>query len=806
MDANYKAEGDDSTPDKKKKYQTDVVKLEGLYQECLTRPMAFYSHMRQNRDGRYNYWTGKSWDGRKWTPAEGDNEVLPWRGASDMAVPLIDGYVNEDVALAVQAILSANLTISGRDSVDVAFGTRATNVMKWMLEDEMTERNRETELLANFHFERGKGVLGVQWERQVQMGYEELTLKQVTEMAQGAQQALAQHQQATAANPPLQNDPMAQPNLNPVPGGAMAPGGSPGPNVLTPEQLEQMKEVANLPMMLQDPGQEDRLVELVQSYAAQIVDSSFQKALGDYGDELLEDFELSTATARRVVQELRDDGKTKFPVPTVRWNRPALVALALDEDFFFPPDATDMENARAMFWREWLTEEQIRERVISMKWDADWAEYVIKHGRGSVGPNAVPAGAASASFTGAAQSHGRTLLSTEKLYGLLHCYERRCNEDGVPGIYYTVIHPGLIKADKKKRKGGKPQQPYAVSFLLDYAHGEYPFILFRREFLSRRMDDSRGVGEIAYTWQRQLKVEADSQIDRASIATMPPLHHPKGRPPTKWGPGVKVPGSKSDYQFAELPQYDPGSGEVSKMVMAMSDWYMGRPVEGRDPVLAQVMRQHMISVWLDAWRLALTQMFQLMQQYLPDEFYYRVVGSSQGQTIHAQRDEIQGKFSLSVKFDATRLDAQMMETKTKSIVSLVETLDVNGITDHNKLLAVTLSWLDPDIGDMVLKPADAATQQEIEDEQGAFAKIWSGVGVDVKPGQAYPLRLKVLTDALQAKDPQSGEPVNPSGMQRYAADPAFKKLYDNRVQQLQFQIQQRQNAVIGRLGAAPAAN
>lgn len=812
MDANYKAEGDSgSAADKQKKYTTDVVKLEAMYQECLTRPLAFVNNMRQNRDARYNYRPGKSFDGRKWTPAEGDSEVLPWRGASDLDVPLIDGYINEDVALVVQAIMSANITISGHNTKDVAFGTRATNVLKWMLEDEMTERNRETNLLANYHFERGKAVLGVQWERQVQMGYEELTLEMVEQMAQGAQSAVQQHATSVAANggqtqgPPPTNAGSAAGTAEPtVPTTASA--GAPGqgsPNVLTPEQLEQMQEVAALPMLLQDPGSADRLAELVQSYAAQLVSANFKEALGNYGDELLEDFQLSKATAKRVVNDLREGGKAKFPVPTVRWNRPVLLALAMDEDFFFPPDATDMENARAMFWREWLTEEQVRERVVSLGWDEEWVEYVIKHGKGSVGPNAVPAGAASASFTGSAQSHGRTLLSTENLYGILHCYERRTNEDNVPGIYYTVIHPNLLKIRKQKRPN-RTGQPYAVSFLLDYAHGEYPFILFRREFLSRRLDDSRGAGEIAHTWQKQIKTEADLQIDRSSIATMPPLHHPKGKPPTKWGPGVRVPGSKNDYNFADLPHFDPGSGEVIKMVMGMSDWYFGRPVEGRDPVLASLMRQHAVSVWLDGWRLALTQMFQLMQQYLPDEFFYRVVGSSQGQTLHAKRDEIQGKFSLSLKFDTQRLDPEVMEAKTKAIVSLVETLDNNGITDHSKLLAVLLSWVDPDIGDTVLRPVEAATQQEAEDEQNVFAKLWAGIGVDVKPGQAYALRLKVLQDALNAKDPKTGAPINPSAQARYQQDPAFKQLVDTRVQQLQFQLEQRQNAVIGKLGAQPA--
>jgi hypothetical protein len=54
------------------------------------------------------------------------------------------------------------------------------------------------------------------------------------------------------------------------------------------------------------------------------------------------------------------------------------------------------------------------------------------------------------------------------------------------------------------------------------------------------------------------------------------------------------------------------------------------------------------------------------------------------------------------------------------------------------------------------------------------------------------MRLQVLQQILES---------SPSAQQRYQQDEEFKSRVDKRMQQLQFQLQQKQNAVIGRLGA-----
>ena len=135
---------------------------------------------------------------------------------------------------------------------------------------------------------------------------------------------------------------------------------------------------------------------------------------------------------------------------------------------------------------------------------------------------------------------------------MIHAYQRLHDLDGVPGIYYTCFSPGV-------------KEHYAWHGLLDYEHGEYPFIHIERESRSRLLDEARGYGEIASTWQHQIKTQWDSRVDRASLATLPPMYYPSGMAPDKWGPGVQIPTvSPQDYGFLDIPKYDVGSQEVEE--------------------------------------------------------------------------------------------------------------------------------------------------------------------------------------------------------------------------------------------------
>jgi hypothetical protein len=104
--------------------------------------------------------------------------------------------------------------------------------------------------------------------------------------------------------------------------------------------------------------------------------------------------------------------------------------------------------------------------------------------------------------------------------------------------------------------------------------------------------------------------------------------------------------------------------------------------------------------------------------------------------------------------------------------------------------------VDPNLAGILIKDIGAATQAEQEDEQGAFAKIAAGTEPPLREGgQNAQVRLQTLQTIIQS---------NPAVQQRYAQDEIFRSMIDARAQAFQFQLQQQQNAVIGRTGAQPA--
>jgi hypothetical protein len=687
------------------------------------RDSSVFARMELNYKTRFTVWKNQSEDGRKWRSDKG-KKVFPWLGASDARVPLVDRYIKEDAAFLMTVWRRMRTVVSGTETQDTAFGQRLTQLLRWMKYTQMKESGREHRYLSNLFLERGAGVMGVFWEKQEQLGYTDVDMEDVVQIAQQAS--------ASAAGASVTLDPnSAAPNRG---------GGGAG---IPPALLEVLQM---LPALVMDAAYEEQVVEVAKVLYPDI-------AARKDGTRIL----------TRAVAELRENGHTRLPQKYVKKDRPTLVALALNEDVFLPPEASDLEYAPGVYRRELLTDVQLRERVGSHDWNEAWVEEIIETQRGVM--------SIELDVRSGNSAIGRTLItlgsrgsnsggdSTSKLFEVVHAYRRMADVEGVPGIYYSCFNPGLLRrmdsgarSGRKGRKGYGSQghEGYGYHDLLNYEHGEYPFVIFEREKISRRIDDSRGYGEVASTWQNQIKVEWDSRVDRASIATLPPSYHPPGEAPDAWGPGVEVPTVRREqYGFMEIPKWDPGSKEVEESVRKFADGYFGRATDELDQSRAMITQQDLADVWMECCAEVDGQVLQLCQQFMPDEFYFRVVGSSKGRGIKATREEIQGKFDVSVGYNVENLDAKLKAEKMGLIEKLLQ-MDVNGIVDRDEAMEVTADLIDPSIGERLLKPAENATQAEMEDERAVFAQLMAGVSVDIKPqGQAYELRLKVLQNLLQ---------------------------------------------------------
>ena len=491
--------------------------------------------------------------------------------------------------------------------------------------------------------------------------------------------------------------------------------------------------------------------------------------------------DVKQSKMRKMIRELRSTGATTYPVKMTVKNRPTVVSLRLGEDFFVPLDTTELQDARRCYYKEFVTKEALYDGIESKGYDRKWVEDVVDKTKGktiTMDRNALSARSNS--------TRREVIFDAKEVYEIVHCYERKLDEDDVQGIYYTCFSPHLPVNERGK-------ETFAFSELMNYDHCQYPFVLFRREWLSRRVDDTRGYGEIGFTWQKQIKNEWDARVDRNSLATMPPLHHPPGRPPTKWGPGTLVPRVRQDdYQYADVPAYNAGSKEIEVSVRETCDRYFGRVTGPENQPYAMMRQQHMVSKWLKNWQRVMEQVLALTQQFASEEFFFRVVGSSKAQMLSASRDDIQGQFDIQLNFAVANLDQQLMQRKLELLKVAVGEFDTQGVVDRAELMQVVFSFIDPVLGERLLMPTETAAQKEIDDEKNVFARLSAGVDEDVREGQSHEMRLQVLQQILES---------SPSAKQRYQQDEEFKSRVDKRMQQLQFQLQQKQNAVIGRLGA-----
>jgi hypothetical protein len=476
--------------------------------------------------------------------------------------------------------------------------------------------------------------------------------------------------------------------------------------------------------------------------------------------------DLSSKRAKKAIMDLRKKGLAEVSVPRTSVDCPVVYSCAPDGEVLFPSYVTDPQRAPYVFWRTFLTSQELEKKVTSEGWDADWVENAIERLRGK----------------DSMYLDGEKLKTIDRLpitddndlVMVVYGYQRLIDEeDGSEGIYCTVFHPTT--------------EGFAKHELLN-GYDDYPFVVTRLSNDQKRMYETQTFSDILRGAQMQIKTERDSRIDRASLATLPPLLHPAGRPPSDWGPGVRVPYRRlGEIQWGPPPPADNGSIEVEVSMTAQADRAVG--LDMSNPISAS-RQQFVVSKFLDHVRDVLNMAWKLYQRMGPDEVFFQVTGNPNPQVMtKGSADE---NFSIVVNFDSQSNDPETAETQLKNMVSLVQ-LDRNGIMDVNKLLEFTASSINPIFADYVLQPAEEAQQKVQKNVTDDLAKIFAGIEVPAQPNGA-----QMAMQMIQAYVQQ------PDIMQRAQQDEAFGARLQKYMEQYSFQLQQMQNAEIGRIGTAPA--
>jgi hypothetical protein len=678
----------------------DFGMLKLAFNNCVSDLQPYIEQCRENYETRYALWNGQSKDGRKHTREGSKIDPTPWDGASDLRVFLTDEAINAKVALQCMAFRKANLVAVPVEGNDLKRAKTVSGFMKWLVQTQIPEIDREVELLTNYLNEKGSGITGQFWETT-----QEKTLV-----------------------------------------------------YLTIEELQQQFPNSVIEDLIKDPITRSTLIQLMSEI---------------YG--------CSSKKANKMMRELQRDRKTTVAMAGRVRSRPVIRAFSLDEDIFIPPHSTDLETASGIYRVQYFTAEQLRSFVNTDNWDSNWVESAIDKCRGqrlSIAPNDIN------------RFGSRNMISTQDrvtdLIGVVYAYQRLSDSEGIPGIYMTIFNPELPP--------DIDHDGYAKYGLLGYAHGQYPFVLHRREHLSRHLHDSRGLPEPGKPIQDQIKVHKDSRCDAASLAILPPMGYPVGRPPGRWGAGARVPERRpGEYHFMDRPAPDGLTEASEKQLRDDFNQYNGFATSTSDKQFADYKNQFEVDKFMTGWSKSLRQIWSLYQQFGSEEIYFRVVGLRQADPIEFHKGEQDEDFDFVMNFQVDSMNADVTFSKLEQIAKIVATANKDGIVDYSEWLQVMIEAIDPTMAERILIPKETGQEKSVSEMQTLLAKVYSGQDHDIDPTTPPEIGLEVIKGYLE-KDPKVKARMEDK-----------TDLFGSRIQkimkQLEFQITQRKNAEIGRMGA-----
>lgn len=527
----------------------------------------------------------------------------------------------------------------------------------------------------------------------------------------------------------------------------------------------------------------DEIIQLSQSSGSQVM-AQLPQLIMQQADEAVVIIQsampdLTESECKRMIRELAETGKTTKDEEYVSRNLPEIVALKPWDEIIFPPETADLQRSRVIFRRTWMSEVELREKITTEDWNPDWVERALQEiGKSSTyyNMNLLPT-------TTMLVYNG---VNYQNMVEVVYCYTKSL-DGNAPAIFYTVICP---QAASNRRED---DSSWAKHERLDYAHGEYPFVEFRREQLRRAVVDTRGIPELSSTDQDEIKAQHDSIRDHTAFSTLPPIKVVKRVGAiNRVGPGVSLPVvNQNDYTFMEPPAREPTVAfNLIQRVEANHAAYFGTINPNVPPQKTQLMQQMLVNSWLMTWRSVFRQMFSLCCQYMAPQEIQRITGGTLPNNLSAIHDE----FDISVRFDVMDMDKEYIAQKVQFLQQIAQ-MDAGGVLNRNRLTEMLIQAIAPEMASELIMNQAQASQKLYKDVQ-------NDIGMMLLGNEA----LYQENDPTAQTKLQFSQQILQSNQKAQAAlqqDPNFQQLFQNYVKSLQMSIMQQQNAQIGRIGVSP---
>lgn len=712
---------------------------------------------READDTRFCRWPGQSPDGRRWSDTlkkaglKGSQaEAFPFEGAPDSRIRLADFVTNFRAGVRFLSVLRASgiPQVFGTEGQDMKVAAKVKLMLRYIVRNLWgPEFLRQVMLSAQYVENHNPGaciVLSI-WRREYGLEMEKVSLDTVAQKLLEA----ARREEMHRHNMSVMGD--EQPN----------------PGMIDPATLENIDAVIQL---LTTPGRE--------SEAAAFLVSMFP--------------EVKPARARKMVRDLQEKQETVFPKKVLAVNQPEVRTLKLYEDVFVRSNAVNLEDTPVHI-PELLTPVQLRERVVSQRYDAKTVDELLGEG----------------AFKDRGNHIGKTKLFAEEQQAFINRYGdtadpyrgyvevistiyRASNEDGMPVWCIVRWTPHLDGKGQGAESIGCRALTKRETL---YSHGKFPGVFISRETISKYLLDARSSAELAQSDQSLLKMFTDLSGAAGQLKSLPPIEESLSRP-ASYETGIKPLGrikrkKAGDIGVLRMGDYSRENVDAQEQIVRRACEYFGIPHPEVSAVVTDVEQQVITLFFCAAWAQVQTLTVKLCQENWTETELARITGPD-GAPVAQSIEEIRGGWNVQLSYAPADLDP---ETVGKTIEQIQKALGSDTLVTANRALLTEFMFylINPVMAERVIQPEEMASAKEIEDEQRIFTMIVAA-GVEperVTEGKNFALRLQWLDQQMQ----QNPEPVMRAPETNRLILEAHRAHYEQ-------MVTQQQNVQVGREGSA----
>jgi hypothetical protein len=707
-----------------------IAALQRLFTESTPVTRNGWHRIEDAEDARFCVWPGQSPDGRKWDENSPDgNPVRPFNGASDFRPLVTDDAIQYLKNLLMQA---ARRSLRADGGGDPKRGAHLRRYLNYLTRQRLIEKVwPQIELFANHYLTYPLAALHVCWRFEIGWRWQTATLQDIQMIEQAAQGALD-----------------------------------------------------GLGDAILDPTQATNAAGVVQA----IYDSYARAKVPDWAE--IEVPKLSLTDARRVVKELREDGRTRLRMPYVCANHAELEALKPWEEFIVPEWACDTEHA-PVFLKFYLTQAQLEQTAKAENWNEEFTKQVLDRPGLSVWH---------ARQRGLIWQEHTSLDEEQFLFEVVYAYRKMVDADGVTGVYETVFHTQITGDETGEELFGRHE-------LLEDARGKVPVVVARFEVIDKQLTSGRSLPEILQPTQSQVKQHIDLTTNRTAFTTMPPiiqyqsgtLGYQTQQEPDEFGPGARM---KAVSQGREPKFMDVSGGtavESLKLIELMTfllDRRVGRRRPDAVPDEAIATLEEIVSRFLCALSEAFQQMIQLTAQYLPAADWQRIVGED-AEPLPSDPETIGRELDFLLEFDTRALNPEFMEAQLKVIAEIAQQ-DRTGRFNWGEWMTVAIEAVNPSLAKRLVLPDQQATEQLRRGVKDDIAHMRAGILPDLVENDASaPVKLQFAQSIIES---------SPDIQQALTQDEGFAERMTQYAKNLTQSAQQLgENKLTGRLGVASNA-